>query len=83
MAGLTLDLFRNSGSPLQLFYGVEQRWGNQLRQTAHRYYLRFDQRPGPNQLLSVFAGNLSYGHSLPNGANRNNWTVNVNYQIRF
>jgi hypothetical protein len=83
MAGLTLDLFKNSGSPLQLFYGVEQRWGNQLRQTAHRYYLRFDQRPGPNQLLSVFAGNLSYEHSIANGASRNNWTVNVNYQIRF
>lgn len=83
LTGLTLDLFKKSGSPLQLFYGVEQRWGNRLRETAHRYYLRFDQRPGPNQLLSIFAGNLSYEHSIANGASRNNWTVNVNYQIRF
>lgn len=83
LAGVTLDLFKKSGSPVQVFYGVEQRWGNQLRQTAHRYYLRFDQRPGPNQLLSIFAGNVSYEHSILNGMNRNNWTVNVNYQIRF
>lgn len=83
LTGLTLDLFKKSGSPLQIFYGVEQRWGNRLRETSHRYYLRFDQRPGPNQLLSVFAGNLSYEHAMANGARRNNWTVNVNYQIRF
>jgi hypothetical protein len=83
LSGLTLDLFKSSGSPLQLFYGVEQRWGTTLRQTAHRYYIKFDQRPGPNQLLSIFAGNVSYEHSIADGFKRNNWTLNLNYQFRF
>jgi hypothetical protein len=83
IAGVNLDLFKSSGSPLSLFYGVEQKWGNVQRMTAHRYYLRFDQKPGPNQLFSIFAGNVSYEHSIAEGFSRNNWTVHVNYQLRF
>lgn len=83
LGGVTLDLFKTSGSPLQLFYGVEQFFGNVPRKTAHRYFLKFDQRPGPNQLLSVFAGNVSYEHSIADGFHRNNWTIHLDYQIRF
>ncbi len=83
LGGLTFDLFKTSGSPLQLFYGVESRWGNRLRQTAHRYYIKFDQRPGPNQVFSIYAGNLSYEHSIADGAKRNNWSLNLNYQLKF
>ncbi len=83
LMGITLDLFKTSGSPLQLFYGVEQRWGNVDRTTAHRYYIKYDQRPGPNQVFSIFAGNVSYAGSLRDGFNRNNWSLNVNYQWRF
>lgn len=83
LGGVTLELFKDSGSPLSLFYGVEQLFGNVPRRTAHRYSIRFDQRPGPNQLLSLFAGNVSYEHSIADGFSRNNWTVNVNYQLKF
>lgn len=83
LTGLTLDLFKTSGSPVQLFYGVEQRWGNVDRSTAYRYYIKYDQRPGPNQLLSLFAGNVSYGGRVADGFNKSNWTINLNYQLRF
>ncbi|MEQ1933562.1 MAG: hypothetical protein ABL962_06750, partial [Fimbriimonadaceae bacterium] len=83
LAGITLDLFKTSGSPLQLFYGVEQRWGNTPRQTGHRFSIRYDQRPGPNQILSIYAGNVSYEHNIAPGFHRNNLTLNVNYQLKF
>ncbi|MEQ1823178.1 MAG: hypothetical protein ABL949_11755, partial [Fimbriimonadaceae bacterium] len=83
LAGITLDLFKTSGSPLQLFYGVEQRWGNTPRQTGHRFSIRYDQRPGPNQILSIYAGNVSYEHNIAPGFHRNNMTLSVNYQLKF
>ncbi|HZH98214.1 MAG TPA: hypothetical protein VEX38_04530, partial [Fimbriimonadaceae bacterium] len=83
ITGVNLDLFKATGSPLSLFYGVEQKWGNFTRQTAHRYWLKFDQRPGPNQIFSIFAGNVSYEHSIADGFKRNNWTVQMNYQLKF
>lgn len=83
IGGIDLSLFNKSGSPLSLFYGVEQKDLVGKRQTVHRYHLRFDQKPGPNQLFSVFAGNVSYEHSIAEGWNRNNWTVLFNYQLRF
>lgn len=83
LSGLTLDLFRNSGSPLQLFYGVEERWGNVDRMVAQRYWLKFDQRPGANQVLSIYAGNVAYRASVPGGFRKDNWTLNANYQLKF
>lgn len=83
LTGLTLDLFKTSGSPLQLFYGIEQRWGNVGALTAHRYYIKYDQKAGPNQLFSLFAGNVSYAGALGQGMKKDNWTINLNYQWRF
>lgn len=81
--GMNLTLFEASGSPLRVFYGVEQLSGNVLRRTTHRYSLSFDQRPGPNQTFSFLVGNLSYEHEIANGQSRNNITLRLNYTLRF
>jgi hypothetical protein len=81
--GVNMKLFGKSGSPLSLFYGVEQLSGNIARRTAHRYHIQFDQKPGQNQMFSLFAGNVSYEHSIADGQLRNNWTLRMNYQLRF
>lgn len=83
LAGVTFDLFKTSGSPLQFFWGLEQRWGNMDRQTLQRFSLRYDQRPGPNQLLSLYVGNVSYQHMIAPGFKRNNLSLNINYQLKF
>ncbi|MFZ4507516.1 MAG: hypothetical protein ACOYON_07445 [Fimbriimonas sp.] len=81
--GVNLSLFQKSGSPLKLFYGLEQLQGNVARRTMHRYHMQFDQKAGPNQMLSIFAGNVSWEHQISDGQLRNNWTVRVDYQVRF
>lgn len=83
VGGINLTLFANNPSPLLLYYGVEQLDNGGKRQTAHRYSLRFDQRPGPNQLLSLFVGNLSWQHSRPELQKIQNWTARVEFQIKF
>jgi hypothetical protein len=82
--GLNVMLFEKSGSPVKLFYGIEQvDGGGRPRRSTHRYSLQFDQRPGPNQSFSFFLGNVSYEHSIADGWKRNNWTARMDYQIRF
>ncbi|MCX7798887.1 MAG: hypothetical protein N2109_00920 [Fimbriimonadales bacterium] len=82
VGGLHVTLRQKSGSPIELFYGLEEADVNGRRQTAHRYHLKFDQRPGPNQALSVFVGNVSYEHNFERGG-RDNWTIRLDYQLRF
>jgi len=81
--GMNLKLFEKSGSPILLTYGLEQNSRPDLRRTLHRYSFQFDQRPGPNQVLSLFLGNVSYQHSIEDGFRRNNWSMRLDYQLRF
>ncbi|MBS1706488.1 MAG: hypothetical protein JST40_11480 [Armatimonadetes bacterium] len=83
VGGVNVTLFANNPSPLTLFYGVEQQDNQAVRKTIHRYSLRYDQRPGPNQLFSLFLGNISYQHSRDNGTRIQNWSMRMEYQIRF
>jgi hypothetical protein len=83
VGGLNLVLNESTGSPLKLFYGVEQADRTGKRYTTHRYHLQYDQKPGPNQMFSIFAGNVSYQHTIADGRSRNNWTLRVDYQIKF
>ncbi len=83
LGGINLTFFANNPSPLSLYYGIEQGDLNGVRKTAHRYWIKFDQRPGPNQLLSIFAGNLSWQHSRPDDQKVQNWTVKLEYQLKF
>jgi hypothetical protein len=70
-------------SALTLFYGIEQNDTTLLRRLAQRYSIQFDQRAGPNQVMSLLFGNLSYEHSIADGFHRDNWTVRADFQIKF
>ncbi len=83
VGGLNITLNQSSGSPVKIFYGVEQADRSGNRYTTYRYHLQFDQKPGPNQLFSIFMGNVSYQHTLANGQKRDNWTLRADYQIKF
>ncbi len=81
--GMSLTLFENSGSPVKISYGLEQSSGAIKMNSQQRYSLQFDQRPGPNQSFSFLVGNVSYEQEIANGVARNNFTLRVNYQLRF
>jgi hypothetical protein len=83
IGGINLKLFAKNPSPLMLFYGVEQNDRDNKRRTMHRYSLRYDQRPGPNQLLSLFLGNVSWQHSRDSRDRLQNWSMRLEYQLRF
>lgn len=70
-------------SSLTLFYGLEQNDTSVLRRLAQRYSLQYDQRPGENQILSFLIGNVSYEHSIADGFHRDNWTLRLDYQLKF
>jgi hypothetical protein len=83
-AGLNVTLFETSGSPLKLYYGVEENNGNGLaRSLTSRYSLQFDQRAGPNQTFSIFAGNVSYRYNIADGLKKDNWALRMDYSLRF
>lgn len=81
--GVNVTLFANSPSPLKLFYGVEQADTKDGRKTQNRYHLQFDQRPGPNQMFSIFVGNVNYDYRITDGKPGDNWTLRLDWQIRF
>lgn len=81
--GITMKLFEKSGSPLSLFYGVEQARRPDFDRITQRYSLQFDQKGGPNQVFSLFLGNVSYEHSIQENFKRNNWSMRLDYQLRF
>lgn len=70
-------------SSLTVYYGLEENVTNSIRRLAQRYSLQYDQRPGPNQILSFMIGNISYEHNIADGFNRNNWTLRMDYQFKF
>ena len=83
LGGVTLTMFEKSGSPVSLFVGVEQAKGNVPDHTTDRWSLRWDQRPGPNQALSLFIGNITYGGTISPGEKHHNLSVDFEYQYRF
>ncbi|MFI5387517.1 MAG: hypothetical protein ACHQ50_15520, partial [Fimbriimonadales bacterium] len=70
-------------SALTLYYGLEQNDTTAMRRLAQRYSIALDQRPGPNQMMNLVFGNVSYEHSIADGFHRDNWMVTVNYQFKF
>jgi hypothetical protein len=83
-AGLNLTLFEKSGSPLKLFYGLEEVNGAGInRRLTSRYSIQFDQRPGPNQTFSIFAGNVSYRYDIAEGFKKDNWSLRLDYSFKF
>lgn len=83
-AGVDVELFKDSGSPLTLWYGMESGGGGTIpHQTAMRYYLKYYQKPGPNQAFSIFLGNISYDFANMAGLNRNNWSIHLDYELKL
>lgn len=83
LGGLTMTLNQGKGSPVSLFYGIEESDAGGSRKRQDRYHIRFDQRPGPHQQFSFFIGNVSYLRGISPDQNRNNLTVQLDFQIRF
>ncbi len=83
-AGLNVTLFEKSGSPLKLYYGLEEVNGPSInRRVTSRYSLQFDQKAGPNQTFSIFAGNVSYKYDIADGFKKDNWSLRLDYSLRF
>ena len=83
-AGMNLSLFNNSGSPLGLFYGIEQNVSVAGRNSYVRFGLSFDQRTSPNQVFSMSLGNQGWLQNTNNSLQgKNDWTARLNYQWRI
>ncbi len=84
VANLNLTLNADNPSPFYITYGLEQTENAQTpRRTQHRYSIRYDQRPGPNQMFSLFLGNISWQHSRPDSQRVQNWSMRLEWQVRF
>jgi hypothetical protein len=78
-----LTLFADNPSPLYVEYVMGQtNEGNWLRR-QHGFNLRFDQRPGPNQTLSFRFGNTNWELARPPDQRPQNWTMRLDYAVRF
>jgi hypothetical protein len=82
-AGLNAKLFEKSGSPITIFYGMEEADAVDLWRTTTRYSIEYDQKPASNQTFSLLLGSLAYEHSTPIGQNPRSMTLRINYQFSF
>ncbi|MFN8138845.1 MAG: hypothetical protein U0R49_03490 [Fimbriimonadales bacterium] len=79
-----ISLFADSGSPLRLKYGIENAEpAPGQRRTRTVYEISFDQRPGPNQVLSFAIGTVNWSDLLPTTGPATNITLRVDYQLKF
>ncbi len=80
---LALTLFADNPSPLFLEYGMNE--GNQSGQTqrSHAFSIRYDQRPGPNQTMSLRFGNLNWERARPGDQRHQAWNLRLDYSLRF
>ncbi len=83
LGGMTFTMFEKSGSPVSIFLGVEQAGGNVANHVTNRWSLGWNQKPGPNQALSLFIGNISYGGTIARGQKSQNLSVDFQYQFKF
>lgn len=83
-AGMNLSLFNSSGSPLGMFYGIEQNDSTAGRNSYVRFGLSFDQKTSSNQVFSLSLGNQGWLQNTNNTlAGKNDWTARMNYQWRI
>ena len=83
-AGMNLSLFGGSGSPLGMFYGIEQNESTAGRNSYVRYGFSFDQKTSANQVFSLSVGNQGWLQNTNNSlAGKNDWTARLNYQWRI
>ena len=83
-AGMNLSLFNASGSPMGMFYGVEQNDSTAGRNTFIRFGFSFDQKASANQVFSLSVGNQGWLQNANAAlAGKNDWTARMNYQWRI
>lgn len=83
VAGVNMTLNAKNPSPVVLWYGLEYNHQGAYQRTAHRYSLRYDQKPGANQLFSLFLGNVSWEHSRDASFKVQNWSARMEYQLKW
>ncbi len=83
LSALNLTLFGRTGSPLKLSYGLDRIDGTAVSRQVTRYSLQYDAKATNSQVFSLFVGNVGYVYSLEDNLKGENWTVRMNYQIRF
>ncbi len=81
--GFNLTLFADNPSPLFLGYRAVENDGSGPRSLQHEFFLRFDQKPGPNSSLSLMIGNMNFAGWRPSGKPLQDWTMRLDYGIRF
>lgn len=82
-AGVNMKLNEAKGSPISLFYGLEHNSDLLQNRMVQRYSIQYTQKPGPNQQMSLFFGNVSYDGTMNLGEFKNNFTARLDYQFRF
>lgn len=83
-AGVNMSFFQASGSPLNLFYGIEQNDSLAGRNSYVRFGLSFEQKPSVNQVFSLSVGNQGWLQNTDKTlAGTNDWVARLNYQWRI
>jgi hypothetical protein len=83
-AGVNMSFFQASGSPLNLFYGIEQNDSLAGRNSYVRFGLSFEQKPSTNQVFSLSVGNQGWLQNIDKTlAGQNDWVARLNYQWRI
>ncbi len=82
--GMNFSFFQNSGSPLNMFYGIEQNESTAGRNSYVRFGFSFDQKPSANQVFSISVGNQGWLQNTDKTlAGTNDWVARLNYQWRL
>ena len=62
---------------------MDQIEGNLVKRQVTRYSLQYDAKASAAQTFSLFLGNVGYVYSLEDDLKGMNWTLRMNYQLRF
>lgn len=79
--GLVLNA--NNPSPILIEYVMAQTNEGGEKRRQHGFNLRYDQRPGPNQSLSFRFGNTNWELARPSDQKHQNWTLRLDYSVKF
>jgi hypothetical protein len=83
-AGFNLSMFSGTGSPLNLFYGVEQNSNPTGQNSYVRFGLNFEQKASKNQVFSLSLGNQGWLQNVDKRlVGTTDWIGRLNYQWRF
>lgn len=81
--GVSLRMFADNPSPVDVWYSLAQTDRAGDRRTAHKWGLSYTQRPGPNQAMSLFFENINWQDGRPSGVDLQNWSMRLDYSLRF